>query len=370
MTVRSIGVALMVLVAAACASPASTPIATDPASPPPASPSAAAVAARNEWRAVSTVYDDPATAVGAELAYGRFGAPGRVFDRAFAPLRGDRLRWGGPVADGPLGGLIAVAFRDDDTTEIWTIDVETGAETKIAERAALISGLELDPRAGVVHLVETTLPLEAFEVVTLDLDSGAPTHVTTIPVADVAREHVATHLDPSTGTLLVLACGFTCELTGVDLAGGAVAWSRPSDHQALTSSLPGIVLASHTCGLPCATQLIDPVTGTGTRAADTCGSAVLGVRAGAPAIATDSDGETCRELGAPPTIHVWTDPWVTPTASRVIPGDLFLDSDGGETGFDVDPSAVLLVHSADDVAAGATEGRRLDLSSGALGPID
>ena len=67
-----------------------------------------------------------------------------------------------------------------------------------------------------------------------------------------------------------------------------------------------------------------------------CGSVVLGVRAGALAIATDADGETCRESDSPPTIHVWTDPWVTPTASRVIPAELVLGSDGGDTGFDTE----------------------------------
>jgi hypothetical protein len=363
--------ALTTVIVAACAAPpppSATPI--DAPASPVASPTPLADAARDEWRTVSDIHDDPATAVGIELRYGRFGAPARVFERPFAPLRGDQLRWGDPIADGPIDGTIAAAFRDGDTSEIWSIDVLTGAETKVAERPALISGIELDLDAGEVHLLETTLPLEAFEVVTLRLADGAPTSVVTVPVAEVARQHVATHLDPSTGMLLVLACGFTCELTGVDLAASSIAWSRPSDHRALSGVVPGVVLASHGCNTPCATQLVDPVTGIGARAAETCGSVALGIRSGALAIATDTDGEACPEMDVPPTIHVWTDPWTNPVAARVVPDDLRLATDGGgDTGFDVDPGVVLLLRSVEDLVDEPTLPRRLDLSTGELAPL-
>ena len=130
-----------------------------------------------------------------QLGYGRFGEPARSFERAFEPLRGERLRWSDPVADGPVGGQVAVAFRDGPVSEVWLIDIATGEERKIAERPGLISSIELDRDASVIHLLETTMPVDSFDVVSVGLDGDPAQAIVTIEVAErpvTASTHTST----------------------------------------------------------------------------------------------------------------------------------------------------------------------------------
>ena len=368
---RITAIALTILVAACVeAGPASPTTDVGPSPPNGASLIESDADDRREWRAIRERFDDPATLAGVQVGYGQLGQPARIFERELQPLRGDRLRWGAPVADGPVAGQVAVALRDGAVSEVWLIDIETGEERKIVDRTGLITSLELDPEGGRAHLVETTLPFETVDVVSVGLADGVVTEVTAVEVADVARGHVDTHLDTATDRLLVLACGITCELIGVDVADGSIAWSRPSDHRALTGGRPGSVLAWHACGIPCATQLVDPVTGIGEPAAETCGSVAIGVRSGAIAIATDSDGSECPEMDAPPTIHVYADRAATPLASKTVPDDLTLVHNGGDIGYDIDPSAVLVIRSLEDLFDEPSLPRLLDLATGAFVPAN
>ena len=369
---RSItAIALTLAIAACVASAPSSPTTHDGPSPTSeASPTESDAENRGEWWAIRDVFDDPATLTGVQVGYGQFGEPAEIFEREFEPLRGERLRWGAPVADGPVDGQVAVAFRDGAVSEVWLIDTATGEERKVAERPGLISSLELDPEGGVVHLLETALPVASFDVVSVGLDGAPAQEIVSIEVADVARDWVDTHLDTATDRLLVLACGFTCELTGVDLSDGTIAWSRPSDHHTLTGGPPGNVLASHHCNIPCATQLVDPATGAGLPGPETCGTPAIGVRSGAIAIATDTDGSACPEMDVPPTIHVYADDRSTPIASKTIPDDLRLVGNGGDIGYDIDASAVLVMRSLEDLFDEPSLPRLLDLSTGAFVPAN
>ncbi|MEX2183208.1 MAG: hypothetical protein WEC14_02075 [Chloroflexota bacterium] len=320
------------------------------------------------WWAISGRFDDPATLTGFRLGIGPLGGPAHVIEQELEPLRGDRLRWGQPKADGPAAGLIAYAFGDGQSSEVWTASIDDGQPTKVGDLEGIVASIELDRTRGVAYVVTGRLPFEAVDLVIVDLASGAIDVLATISVSSESDDHIDTELDESSGHLLLLACGVACRLTGIDVGQRTVSWDRPSDFQTLAGSVPGSVLAARPCGTPCATQRIDTADGIGERSAEACDVATLGIRFGTTAVVTDSDGQSCRRRGEPTTLYIFQGPGLEPVASKVLAEGYALVVNGWDGGYEATPGSVVLSPggSMQPLIEDPAAGQLLDLATGAV----
>lgn len=286
-----------------------------------------------EWWALQSIFSDPQTYIGFDLGVGSFSDPATVIRRRFEPIRGPLVRWVLPQADGPIGGLVAFAYGDGRTSEVWTVDLQTGLERRVAQRAKNILAVGLDPARRRLYTVERAPQGKLLQVVALDMDSGTVTPVATLS-SDLGDDgSVDLELDPELGVLVALRCGAICELAGIDVVAGTLLWEGPSDYTQLAGGSPETVLMVDTCGRPCRPRTIETLTGVATSTGFACEGAVVVPARDAGLVITDSDGERCPVRSDAVGLYVYELGSPSPLAVVSLRPDFRLVVDGYASGY-------------------------------------
>ena len=312
-------------------------------------------------------FADESSLAGFDVVMGVFGQPSTALTfTADAPVRGEAMRWAMPRLAGPIDGMVLATDGLDGGYILEVLSIASGNARSLERRPLSAVALTADASTGLAYVAEAAQGADSMDLMQVDVATGRWRPLARLQMAFTEDWLVDLAIEPAAGILLVLDCAAACRLRGVDLADGSTLWSRPSDFRYFVDGPQPLL--SRPCGLPCSGQFVDATTGVGTATGRHCEAAVPATIDGETVVATDSNGDACATGADASVVHLYQQGRDGPSGDFPVGAGLRLVVNGGESGYAVPPSMVVLGRdgSLGALSADNSAAQLLDLNTGQL----